>query len=256
MVEEVTKKGNQRWDVLKYAYRNYRNVAVVTEDMIEPTVKISGRSDNIKIVKNTIRYKDILEKSSADFTADSFAECSLPYEKAKMALESDGIKFISIGRFAPEKAQDRLISAFAKFYAENPNSYLFIIGGYSLAGVYEKLIKQISELGLSERVILLMNMPNPYSVLNKCDYFVLSSIYEGFGLVLAEADILGKPVISTDIPGPRTFMQKHGGALVDNSECGILDGMQRLARGEIKAMNVDYEKYNEEIVAEFESLFE
>ena len=93
-------------------------------------------------------------------------------------------------------------------------------------------------------------------MLSKCDYFVLSSIYEGFGLVLAEADILGKPVISTDIPGPRTFMQKHGGTLVDNSERGILDGMQRLARGEIKAMNVDYAKYNEEIIAEFESLFE
>ena len=100
-----------------------------------------------------------------------------------------------------------------------------------------------------------MNMPNPYNLLAKCDYFILSSLYEGFGLVIAEADIVGLPVISTDIDGPRTFMKKHGGTLVENSEDGILDGMRLLAEGKIKPMNVDYEKYNDEVRAQFDSLF-
>ncbi|MBR2965581.1 MAG: CDP-glycerol glycerophosphotransferase family protein [Clostridia bacterium] len=256
VVEEITKKGNQRRDVLNYAYRKYRNVAVVTEDMIAPTKKISGRTDNIKIVKNTVRYKEILEKSGEEFTETSYASCSLPFEKVREALESTDKKFINIGRFAPEKAQDRLISAFSKFHAENPDSYLFIIGGYSLSGVYEKLSEQISNLGLSERIILIMNMENPYTVLKKCDYFVLSSLYEGFGLVLIEADILGKPVISTDIPGPRTFMERHGGMLVDDSEQGVLSGIKMLAEGKIKPLNVDYKQYNEDIEKEFEALFD
>ena len=108
--------------------------------------------------------------------------------------------------------------------------------------------------GLSDRIVLILGMPNPYNVLKRCDYFILSSLYEGFGLVLAEADILGLPVVSTDIRGPRTFMQKHGGVLVESSEEGVLDGMLRLARGEIKPLGVDYEAYNQEVVAEFEAI--
>ena len=99
-------------------------------------------------------------------------------------------------------------------------------------------------------------MTNPLPIVKACDGFILASHYEGFGLVLAEADILGKPVISTDIPGPKTFMEKNDGTLVDNSEEGLLDGMKLLASGKIKPMNVDYAKYNEEIVEQFDALFE
>lgn len=255
MLQEIRTKGNQRKDVLYYAYRNYKSVAVVTEDMIKPTVDISKREDNIKVVKNSINYKNILEKGQLEFERDSYAKCSASYEEVAEALSSGDIKFINIGRFSPEKGQDRLIRAFARFRQKRPDSLLFIIGGYSGSGGYERLCALVTELGLVGRVFLLMNMPNPYSVLSRCDYFVLSSLYEGFGLVLAEADILGKPVISTDIDGPRTFMNLHGGTLVQSSEDGILEGMNLLADGRIKPMNVDYEKYNDEVRAQFDSLF-
>mgnify|MGYP000780861956 FL=1 len=83
---------------------------------------------------------------------------------------------------------------------------------------------------------------------------MLSSFYEGFGLVLAEADILGLPVISTDISGPRSFMKKYGGTLVENSENGIYQGMEMLHSGFVKPMKVDYEAYNQEAIQEFENL--
>lgn len=255
MLEEMQTKGNQRMDVLKYAYTHYDNVAVVTEDMIPSTRKISGIDSNIRVIKNTINYANIIEKSTMDFENAPYSKCTVTKEFLFEALNSDAKKFINIGRFAPEKAQDRLIRAFASFHKENSNSYLFIVGGYSLSGTYESLKQLISELKLEDNVILIMNMPNPYNLLAKCDYFILSSLYEGFGLVLAEADILGLPVISTDIEGPRTFMKKHGGTLVENSENGLLNGMRMLANDEIKPMNVDYEKYNKEILAAFDNLF-
>ena len=74
--------------------------------------------------------------------------------------------------------------------------------------------------------------------------------------MLAEADIVGVPAISTDIAGPRGFMKKHGGVLVEDSEAGILKGMEMFHNGEIKLMNVDYDQYNRESVAEFESILE
>lgn len=120
---------------------------------------------------------------------------------------------------------------------------------------YQKLVKTVVALGIQDHVTLIRNLPNPFPVLKKCDYFVLSSFYEGFGLVLAEADILGLPVISTDIDGPRLFMQQNGGTLVENSEEGLYQGMCDLMAGKIHPMNVDYEAYNQNAVAEFESLF-
>ena len=76
----------------------------------------------------------------------------------------------------------------------------------------------------------------------------------GFGLVLVEADILGLRVISTDIPGPRGFMRKHGGVMVENSENGILKGMHMLHDGQVEKLTVDYAQYNREAVQEFESV--
>ena len=91
-------------------------------------------------------------------------------------------------------------------------------------------------------------------VLKKCDLFVLSSHYEALGLTMLEADTLGIPVISTDIAGPRSFLDKHGGYIVPCNADGIYEGMEAFMRGEVKAMNVDYEQYNKDAVAQFEEL--
>ena len=93
-------------------------------------------------------------------------------------------------------------------------------------------------------------------ILKQCDLFILSSLYEGLGLVLLEADTLGIPVISTDIVGPSGFMKEHGGYLVTPDIEGIYQGMKAFDRGEVKPMHVDYEKYNRNAVQQFEEMFE
>ena len=92
--------------------------------------------------------------------------------------------------------------------------------------------------------------------LSKCNYFVLPSHYEGFGLVLAEADIVNVPVISTNLDGPRKFMDQNKGVLVENSEDGILDGMKMLLNNKVKVMHVDYKNYNAEALNEFYKLLD
>jgi CDP-glycerol glycerophosphotransferase len=258
MVDEIKTKGNQRKDVLNYAYNHYDKVAVVTDDIIAPTMELKGNNDNsnIALVKNTINYKDILEKSNLPIDIEDISKCSIEFEDFLEVMQNDSPKYINIGRFSLEKGQERLIDAFYKVHQDNPDTYLIIMGGYSLSGIYEKLKKKVIDLGLEDRIILLFGVSNPYPILKACDYFVLSSFYEGFGLVLAEADILGKPVISTDINGPRGFMTKHGGTLVENSEEGILNGMRMLLEGKVQPMNVDYEAYNQTCVEEFESVLE
>lgn len=256
MLAEIKMRKNQRRDVLRYAYRHYDKVAVVTKGILTPTYKIAGQKDNICIVKNAIRYEKVLEMAKKKLALDELTECSVEREEFFNLMADPCPKFISVGRFSPEKGHRRLVDAFYEQQKQMPKAKLVIMGGSSYKKTYDELREYILSLGLEKSVILLCRVSNPYPIIKACDYFILSSFYEGFGLVLMEADILGKPVVSTDIPGPRDFMLAHGGTLVENSEEGILNGIKMLAEGKVHPLNVDYEAYNQEVIQEFEQLFE
>lgn len=253
MKNEISTRHNARESVLKYAYKNYDRVALVTNDLIDITSEFTeNNSSNFVVANNIINYKEILKKSKQDITFDTNTILNVSPERLYEILESDAKKFITIGRFSPEKGHERLLASFNEVWKENNNIYLIIIGGHG--NNYYKLCALTDELECGENIILIRSMTNPYTILRRCDYFVLSSFYEGFGLVLAEADICGLPVISTDISGPRGFMNKYGGTLVENNENGLYNGMKKLLAGEIGLMNVDYEKYNNNAINQFESL--
>ncbi|MCR5154111.1 MAG: glycosyltransferase, partial [Lachnospiraceae bacterium] len=255
MLGEIKLKGNQRKDVLNYAYRHYDKVAVVTDDILQPTRKLAGRGANIVRVKNTIAYEDVLNKKDLPIEFDSFTESTVSEKRFKELISGEGFKFINVGRFSPEKGQMRLIKAFQRFLADHPDAKLFIVGGYQRENAYITLRRYVEDEKLKDSVILVMKMINPYPVINACDAFVLSSFYEGFGLVIAEADICGKPVASTDIIGPTKFMKEHGGFLVESSDDGIYKALVTLAENKVKPLNIDYSAYNKEAVSEWEELF-
>ena len=147
-----------------------------------------------------------------------------------------------------------LLDAFELYYNNvNKNSYLIIIGGHGV--LYNDILEYIEKLNSCAHIIVIRSILNPMPILKKCDLFILSSLYEGLGLVILEADTLGVPVISTDISGPRGFMLEHNGYLVPPNADSLYKGMIAYDRGEILPMNVDFEKYNEKAVEQFEELF-
>lgn len=255
MINEIKVKHNQRKDVLRYAYNHFNSVVTVTEDIIPSTTELSGKKDNIVCVHNIVDYKKVLEYAEMPITLDKRTKCSVSYDYFSEVMDSDLPKYITIGRFSPEKGHERLVNAFGKFFADNRKAYLIIMGGYSLKDGYKNLYRKVKAMGLEKNVILLLSVSNPYPILKVCDYFILSSFYEGFGLVIAEADILGKPVVSTNVSGPKGFMKKYGGTLVESSEKGIYQGLEMLYNGEVKPMNIDYDEYNAQCVKEFEGIF-
>ena len=90
-------------------------------------------------------------------------------------------------------------------------------------------------------------------ILEKCDLFILSSFYEGWGIVLMEADTLGVPIISTDVVGTQ-WLKDYGGNLVENSEEGLLNGMYDFVNGKIHTLDIDYDDFNNEIISDFDKL--
>ena len=108
---------------------------------------------------------------------------------------------------------------------------------------------------LEERVVLLLNVSNPYPILKACDYFIMSSFYEGLPMTLFEADIFEKPIVSTDVRGPHGFLSKYGGTLVEDSEEGIFQGLNMLYEHQVGLLSISYPEYNSVCVEEFERLF-
>ena len=263
MVQEIKTKGNVNKEVLSHAYQTYNSVAVVTPDLKKPTEEIaafwkedglSGKA-NIVVAKNVINYKRVLELGKQEFALDEKTSMNIEEERLQEILSEKAVKFITIGRFSQEKGHFRLLHAFETFYKEHPDTYLFIVGGYG--PLFAETVERAAAMKCADHIVVIKYLSNPFALLRQCDYFVLSSFYEGFGLVLAEADILGLPCFSTDITGPKLFMEQYGGKLVESSEEGILSGLRDCMEGNVpKGLSVDYEVYNQEAVAQFEALIE
>ena len=249
MLKEIETRGNQKEHLLKYAYNKYDKVAVVSESLAEKT-KYFVDPKKIYLVLNVIDYKTIIKRGNEDITFDNDTKSSVSFEELNNILnDKTKMKFINVGRFSEEKGHIRLIDAFNKFWKKNKNSYLIIIGGHG--NIYKKTCNYIKELECFENIILIKSILNPFPIVKKCDCFILSSFYEGFGLCLVEADILGLTCFSVDIEGPKNFILSNSGNVVENSEDGILKGMIDYSKGKLNKMNANYEKYNKEAISEF-----
>lgn len=257
MKMEIETRSNQRRDLLEYVYPRFDNVALVTEDLWEPTSSFVDNTDNFKIVHNVIDYEEIIRRGEGEIIfEEDITRCNKELDEIKEILDSDARVIVSVGRYSPEKGHRRMVDAFNKVWQENNNSYFIIIGGNQFNNFYDELTEYIKTLPCGNNIILILSMANPLPIVKACDGFILGSFYEGFGLVIVEADILGLPVVSTDITGPRIFMQKNNGKLVSNDEAGIEEGFRLLIEGKVEKLTTDYKKYNENAINEFYALLD
>lgn len=107
----------------------------------------------------------------------------------------DNFVFGTVARIEKQKDYPVLLKAFAQFLKYHTNSRLVIVGGGSLISQLKLLNKS---LNLQNNVIWIGKVSNPMDYINIMDVFVLTSRYEGFGLVLLEAMQVGKPILAAN----------------------------------------------------------
>ncbi|MCI8992680.1 MAG: glycosyltransferase [Eubacterium sp.] len=252
MKQELATKDNQHRLTLKRAYSSYDHVCIVSEDLRKSTKDLGATDVNLLLTPNCFSYEEVLEKGKQPVELQAQTMLNVEPEVLFQALESDAVKFINIGRFSGEKGHMMLMEAFDVYHEEHPNTKLIIIGGYGK--LYSETVQFASECKASNDIIIIRQVENPMPILKRCDLFLLSSFYEGFGLVLLEADALGVPVVSTDVTGPSGFMREHGGYMVKPTKEGLVQAMNAYAAGEIRSITVDYEQYNKNAAAQFEKV--
>lgn len=114
----------------------------------------------------------------------------------------------NVGRLHPDKDQATLIRGFAQALPQLPSgSLLAIMGSGRLEGALKALA---AELGVSESVRFLGQVPQGRRYFRAFDVFALSSDHEPFGMVLLEAMAADVPVIGTDCGGGREVVQGVG----------------------------------------------
>lgn len=143
---------------------------------------------------------------------------------------SDGTskKFLAIGRFSRlHKGFDLLIEAFQRFAQQESEWTLDIVGEGVEEPLYRKLIK---DYGLQDRIAIHPFTADIQTYYSNAQVYVLSSRWEGFGLVLVEAMAHGLPVISSDLPTSQEIMGDFGYYYVNGDVNGLARQMLEATR--------------------------
>ncbi|WP_223809524.1 MULTISPECIES: glycosyltransferase [unclassified Thermomonas] len=112
--------------------------------------------------------------------------------------------FVAMGRLEHQKGFDVLIDAFSRA-RKRTDARLIIFGKGALR---DTLQNQIASCGMNESICLAGFTPHAISQMSAAHAFVLSSRFEGFGLVLVEAMLAGTKVISTSCDfGPSELLE-------------------------------------------------
>ncbi len=139
-------------------------------------------------------------------------------------------KFLAVGRFSRlHKGFDLLIEAFHRFAANDAAWTLDIVGEGVEEPIYRKLI---NDYKLQDRVHIHPFTDNIQQYYSEAQVYVLSSRWEGFGLVLVEAMSHGLPVISSDLPTSKEIMGDFGHYYVNGDVNGLARQMLEITHAD------------------------
>ncbi len=128
--------------------------------------------------------------------------------KGHTRLNHDGPKtLITAARMVVQKRLDLLLEAFALIAERHPDWRLVIYGD---GPDRPELERQAAATGLGDRIAMPGWTDKLSARMTESDLFVLSSAYEGFGNVIAEALAVGLPVVSFDCPSGPSDIIRHG----------------------------------------------
>lgn len=170
---------------------------------------VGRRAAHVIAISNAVNsyVRDQLNLPAERMTTIHYGIDPGPYKLANESLRLDirtewGIPtaaFVigTVARFVPQKALHVLLSAYARYRTRAQlESRLVVVGRGPLE---YKLQAHAHQLGLESKVIWVGFREDIPAVMNAFDTFVLTSSYEGFGLVLLEAMAAARPVVASRV---------------------------------------------------------
>ena len=216
---------------------DYKKIQKLADEKIpnEDLKKIFGE-DYPNINLNKISKKDAEKQSKKEINAET-----------KVPI------FLNVGRHdEKQKKISRILDATEKL---NKNGFKFkvlLVGKGTNTKDYEEIIKEKK----LNNVILLGAKKNPYPYFKISDSFLLSSQFEGYPVVFVESEILGLPIITTNVSDSKKDIDGIFGQVVENSEKGVYRGMKNFLEKGLKTEKFDSEKFNQNIIEQIKQIID
>ena len=207
----------------KYKLKNI--LSIHGGDIYDPTKNSSPHKNLIlrMLIKWVLNNSEVIVAQSTDTKSNAIKYYApkkkieiipLPYEpynfkkiaREKLGLSKDLFYTISIGRLVKRKGFDFLIKSIAKI--KNQKIHSIIIGD---GPEKENLLNLAKKLNMHNRIHILGNLSEEkkFQYLDNSNLYILSSVHEGFGIVLQEAMQVGLPIVSTGVGGQIDLLDKE-----------------------------------------------
>lgn len=228
----------------RITYRSFDKIIAVSDSVLESTKRMFG-------VKSIQRIYNPLDESHILVQKNELGECKM----------SEEFTLVFVGRLVKQKGIDRLLKVIARLLNNKIKCKLIIVG----AGEERENLESLAvRLGVIDSVNFVGFQSNPYKYMVGADLYVSSSRVEGFSLVVAEALLLGIPVVSTNCSGPNELLGNGKyGMLVENSAESLYQGIYKILTNKTlynfysqraKERSCDFN--SNDIITQIESLFE
>lgn len=215
------------WFFFKGKFKYFDEFVAVSSGVVEPFREESKiYNKRITVIPNFVDSTEIINKSK---------------ETIDFKVNNQKYNLVSMGRLCHQKGFDILIDYFYQITKKRNDIHLYIIGD----GPDKKKLKtQIDSYNLNSFITLLGNKANPYPFLRLMDGFILTSRYEGQGIVIWEAKALG-----LDIFIPKDLEKYNDGI------AGCKDIINRVANSIKKDKKNDtLTSYNENVITKLHNL--
>ena len=195
------------------AYSRFDRVVCVSNEASDGFREVVGDTGNLAVIYNLLPA----ERIKALALGEAF------YKTKRAPLHA-----VVVARLSDRaKGQLRLIGAVSRLRSEGIDISLSIVGG---GEDFEAISRAVRDNRAEDCIELHGQQRNPYPYIKNADLLVCSSYYEGFNLTVAEALILGVPVLSTKCTGPCEILGNgRYGMIVENSAEGLYNGLKQLA---------------------------
>lgn len=203
------------------AWKNVDKIITISkksqQSLIDVFPELSKKS---QIIYNGINITETLQKSKE--------ECDLSFE--------DKSYLVCVGRLDKNKNYILLIKALAVLKQNGINYNLVLVG---TGDEKNNLVEEAEKLGISDRVYFTGYQTNPYKYISHAKLLCVTSISEGWGMVITEAMALGIPFVTTPVAGASE-------ELADGGRCGLVAGYNPVEYAEaVKKLLTNQELYEQ-----------
>lgn len=196
----------------------FNNIVCVSEEIKQGIIDVLGNPGNLLVKYNPIDVEAILEKAEE------------PLMDIEPQVGREKVRFVTVGRLNYQKGYDLLLEACHMLEKDGLEFEVLVVGGKEPWGDEHNRLYRAQKRMNVQSVKFLGGRKNPYKYIKCADWFLSTSIFEGYSLVSQEAAVLGIPVILTGCSGVRELIgnSEYGILIDDISAYGIYEAMKRI----------------------------